>query len=113
MTISNEAIQDFIRIHGNTIKEECEKRLNNPYFIQRDLEEEYEDVLYSVNEEGFLRPMTVKEGKTFKKRYKKHEINNKIAYNQLKRFIKPFDIIQAFFPYNNETGIYSIQLGQL
>ena len=105
----DDLIRKFIMEHGNDIKESASKQTGNPFFESKWAEDDWDEHLYSVNENGYMIEMTMEETLSVKKKFKRGEIRNKIDYSQIALKIRPFDVFQAFFPYSNEPDIFSIR----
>ena len=109
MTERDKLIQEFIKRHGENIKESAAKQTGHPFFDKMWAEDEYDEHLYYINENGYMTQMTLEETAAFKKKYTRDEIKDKIEYSQIAHKIKPFDVFQAFFPYTNELDGFSIR----
>ena len=97
METREELIQRFIRECGQDIIDDCEKQKGKKFFQDQWTEEEDNEILYHLNEEGYFEEMTIEESKNFRKNnlLKKSEIKDKITYEEFKqKGLKEFDIIK-------------------
>lgn len=105
METREELIQRFIRECGQDIIDDCEKQRGKKFFQDQWTEEEENEILYRVNEEGYFEEMTIEEAKDFRNKnndvLKKSEIKDKITYEEFRRKgLKEFDIIKDVrFPF--------------
>lgn len=107
MSARQDLINQFIEEHGKYIEEECNRQKGNRFFLEQFIADDPNGEVYVLTEEGQMELISEANGNKTKKSFKKEEIRNKIAFNKIKHYIQPFQVIQAYFPFTNKTNQYA------
>ena len=73
MSRRDKIIQDFIRDLGEDIKESADKQAKNPFIDKIWAEEEWDECLYRINEDGLMVRMSLEESNAIKKKHKQKQ----------------------------------------